>query len=282
MRRALGCGALLLAITAPPAAAQWTQGGIGRVWVKTAVFTQQTGTRFNFEGRRDTTWGLTNGQADSRAVFTDIIIGLHPKLDLWIQIPYLNLSFTSPAESLNSSGFGDVRGWIRWQVTTLNGGRTPISIRVGAKAPLGFSPLEAQRIPLGEGQWDLELFGEVGHSFWPVPAYAGIWLGYRARFADSQKLWDPGGKYVYLVESGVNPTSGTLLKVTLDGFVGRKWIVERIRVQTARKITTLQVGAAVRAREPVWLEGGIRIPLAGQEFPAGNQFVIGLSAALGR
>lgn len=270
--------AVLCAVAASPATAQWTQGEPGGVWVKSALFWQRTDEEFGASGERRKEF--TGGEANSRAVFTDVILGVLPTVDLWLQIPYLDLTFTSPTESLHTDGFGDARAWLRWQAVTLGRGSTPISLRVGAKAPLGFAPIDAQLIPIGEGQWDLEVFGEVGHSFWPAPAYAQAWLGYRVRLRDAEALKDPGDEAVFLVEAGGSPTAATLLKATLDGFVGGRWTVEGVRTSTSRKIVTLQVGGAIQPRKPVWLELDVRLPLAGRDFPAGAQYVVGLFAAL--
>jgi hypothetical protein len=262
---------------ASPAWAQWTQGKAGKVWLKSAMFWQRTGQEFDAVGNRRER--IDQGTSNSRAIFTDVIVGLHPRLDLWLQIPFLDLAFSSPAEDLHSRGFGDVRAWLRWQPVQL-GASTPLALRVGAKAPLGFSPLDVTIVPLGEGQWDLEVFGEIGHSFWPAPIYAELWAGYRARFANATTLKDPGGEYVFLLEGGVNPSTRTLLKATLDGFAGRNWIVEGIETSSSRRILTLQLGGAVQVVGPVWVEAGGRYPLAGRTFPAGAQLVLGLSGRL--
>jgi hypothetical protein len=266
--------ALLLTISSQ-AAAQWAQGRAGRVWAKTAVFLQKTDEQFSTVGERQA-W-LGDGESDARAVFTDIIVGLHPQVDLWVQIPYFDLSFDRPAiDELHTAGFGDIRAWLRWQFASLLGGSTPVALRVGAKAPIGDSPLDAEVIPVGEGQWDLEVFAEIGHSFWPVRAYVELWLGYRARFANTESDIDPGGEYVYLAEAGVQPSQGSLLKVTVDGLVGRRFVQEGFRTNTKRRILTFQFAGAVRTG-PVWPEFGVRIPVSGQLFPAGPQFVFAVS-----
>ena len=262
---------------ASPASAQWTQGKAGRVWVKSALFWQRTGQEFDAVGNRRER--IDQGTSNSRATFTDVIVGLHPQLDLWLQIPYLDLAFSSPAQDLRSRGFGDVRAWLRWQPVRL-GASTPLALRVGAKAPLGFSPLDVTIVPLGEGQWDLEVFGEVGHSFWPAPVYAELWAGYRARFANATTIKDPGGEYVFLLEGGVNLSTRILLKATLDGFAGRNWIVEGVETSSSRSILSLQLGGGVKVVGPVWVEAGGRYPLAGRTFPAGPQLVLGLSGRL--
>ncbi len=265
----------LLVITPIHASAQWAQGRAGRVWAKTAVFLQKTDEQFGPIGERQV-W-LGNGESDARAIFTDIIVGLHPRIDLWLQIPYYDLRFDRPAiGELQTDGFGDIRAWLRWQFASLLGGSTPVALRVGAKAPIGDSPLDAEVIPVGEGQWDLEAFAEIGHSFWPVPAYAELWLGYRARFANTDNDIDPGGEYVYLAEVGVQPSQGTLLKATVDGLIGRGFVQEGFPIATKRRILNVQFAGAVRTG-PVWPEVGVRIPLSGRLFPAGPQFVFALS-----
>jgi hypothetical protein len=247
------------------------------VWIKSALFWQDTDEEFGPAGERRRR--IDQGVADSRAIFTDIIVGVIPALDLWVQIPYLNLRFTSVAEDLHSAGLGDLRAWVRWQPFSLGSGSTPIAVRAGAKAPLGFAPLDVTIIPLGEGQWDLELFGEIGHSFWPIPAYAELWLGYRTRFANQTTAKDPGAEYVVLAEAGFNPTAGTLVKATFDGFVGGNWIVEGVETATSRRIFILQFEGALRLLRRIWLEGGVRLPVAGRNFPAGPQLVVALSSA---
>ena len=264
-----------LLVVPTPAAAQWTQGGPGRLWVKSALFVQKTSDRYTAIGRREPYF--TNGEADSKALFTEFILGLRPDLDLWVQVPYFDLTFRDDVQTLSKTGVGDVRAWLRWNVTKLNGGSTPITIRAGAKAPLGDSPIDAQLIPLGEGQWDIEAFGEIGHSFWPVPAYAIAWLGYRVRFENTEQFNDPGNEFVFLGEAGINPTPWTFVKATIDGFRGEPITRDGVVTASQRRITTLQFTGATRTG-PVWPEFGVRIPLAGQEFPAGVQFVLGMSA----
>ena len=117
------------------------------------------------------------------------------------------------------------------------------------------------------------------HSFWPVPVYAILWLGYRVRMENSEQFIDPGNEFVFLGEAGVNPTPDTFLKATFDGFRGERREVDGILTGTQRRIATLQFTGAVRTG-PVWPEVAVRIPISGQEFPAGVQFVFGASAQI--
>lgn len=258
------------------AEAQWTQGAAGKIWVKSALFIQQTDEHYDEFGVREP-WDF-QGESDAMAVFTDIIVGLHPRIDLWAQIPILDLGFRSTSIDDTRTGIGDVRAWLRWNVTSLSGA-TPISIRAGAKLPVGDSPVSAQVIPLGEGQWDFETWAEIGHSFWPAPVYAELWLGYRFRFANDELVRDPGEEFAWLGEVGVQPTPWSLVKTTFDGLRGGRVRQDGVLAINQRRISTLQFVGGIKTG-PIWPEFGVRVPVAGRDFPAGLQWVIGGSAQI--
>ncbi len=274
MRRA-AAGAAILLLAAGPALAQWTRGAPGGTWAKTAFFRQNTSQEFSATGERRER--IDQGIADSRVLFTDFAVGLHRRLDLWLQVPYMDLRFENLVDTLQSTGIGDVRGWLRFQAIS---GSWPVTVRTGFKAPVGFNSVDVLTIPVGDGQWDLEFWGEVGHSFWPFPAYWVLWLGYRVRLENEEFAKDPGGEYTFLTEAGWNPTNWTLAKVTLDGFVGRNWVVENVQTGFSRRLLTLQLTGGVRAGF-VWLEAGGRLPLAGRNITAGAQLVVALSFSAG-
>ncbi len=279
MRRLALSALALSAVHVTPVRAQWTQEVPGRVWVKTAVFIQNTDRRYDAAGK-EAPW-LDGGVSDATAVFTDIIVGVTPKIDFWLQVPFFDLRFSRAlGDRLETTNFGDLRFWGRYQISKFAGGRLPVAIRVGAKAPVGSSPLDAEIIPVGEGQWDVEAIGEAGYSFWPAPVYSLVWFGYRARFKNDEKKKDPGGEWVYLAEAGVTP-GRWLFKATLDGLEGRAWIVEGIKVPgAARRIGTLQLGGGFRLAGSLWTEAGLRFPLYGKNFPKGKQFIFGFSTRL--
>ncbi|MFQ5704383.1 MAG: hypothetical protein ACE5HT_10200 [Gemmatimonadales bacterium] len=276
---------LAIIVFAQPAAAQWTQGAPGRTWVKVAYLRQSTDRRFNELGDDDDF--LPKATSDARAIFIDVITGLHRNVDLWVQASFFDLRFNQKG-TLGAKGdtlrsgleIGDVRWWLRWKLTDL-GGSTPIAIRVGAKAPIGTSPLDARTVPAGEGQWDFEGWGEIGHSFWPLPIYSIAWVGYRARLKNTNKQKDPSGEYAFLTEVGVNPTSRTLLKVTTDGLFGRAWTVEGLKVSNAtRRLLSTQLSGSVNVVKDLWAEVGVKFSISGRNFPNGAQLVTSLSTKL--
>ena len=281
MRRAAPAALALFLLSPGSLSSQWTQGTAG-IWIKSALFVQVTDKRYDPVGNR-VPW-IDGGESDARALYTDVIVGLTPRMDIWLQLPFFDLRFKRAAGDLRTTGFGDIRLWGRYQVARLADGRLPLAIRAGVKAPVGSSPLDAEIIPVGEGQWDLEGFAEGGYSFWPAPLYAVLWLGYRARLANDTQQKNPGGEWVLLAEGGATPGNRILLKATLDGFRGRSWVIERLSVPgAARRTLTLQLGGGFRVSGGLWAEGGVRLPLLGRNFPAGKQWVLGVSAqAVGR
>jgi len=101
-------GVALALVAASPAEAQWTQGEVGGLWVKTAAFWQRTTERFGESSQRQEWFG--SGQSDARALYTDIIVGVHKKVDVWFQVPFFDLRFDNAADSLRTAaGSSDTR-----------------------------------------------------------------------------------------------------------------------------------------------------------------------------
>ena len=74
--------------------------------------------------------------------------------------------------------------------------------RFTAKVPVVDFPIDAEVIPVGEGQWDYEAWLEAGASFWPIPAYGVLWRGHRWRATNNEATRDPGDEYAFLAELG--------------------------------------------------------------------------------
>jgi len=68
------------------------------------------------------------------------------------------------------------------------------------------------RVPLGNGQYDVELKLLYGLSLWPyLPGYCGVEGGYRWRFSD------PSDEFRYLIEFGMDLPMEMYGRVKLDG-----------------------------------------------------------------
>jgi Putative MetA-pathway of phenol degradation len=264
-----------VACYASPATAQWPAGR-GGYWVKVSGFLHQTKDQYRSNGEK-LPFLNSNAEATSKAVFVDALIGITDHLDFWAQVPYFDLNFNDDADNRHSSGVGDIRLSARYNLFKLRGGSIPISVRFTAKIPVVDFPIDAEVIPVGEGQWDYEAWLESGISFWPIPAYGVLWLGHRWRTKNEDTTRNPGNEIAILAELGgtlKGPLGG---KIVLDAIYGQNGSLQGINVSgDKREITYLQPALTYQLSPSLSIEAGSRIPLAGKNFPAGPQFTVGI------
>ena len=275
----LGTAAVALfaaAVFVSPLAAQWPAGK-GKYWTKLSVFPQTATEQYRSSGEKRP-FLAANAKARSSAVFIDALVGVTDRADVWIQVPYFNLDFNDDVDDRHSSGVGDVRLSARYNLFGLRGGSVQVTGRFTTKIPVVDFPIDAEVIPVGEGQWDHEAWLEVGASFWPIPAYGVLWLGRRWRQINTETTRDPGDKFALLAEVG-----GTLAgvpiggKIVLDAIFGSSGSVQGIKVSDdEREIIYLQPTLNYQLTPSFLVEGAARVPLRGQNVPAGPQFMIAL------
>jgi len=201
--------ACLLAHPVPLFAGAWTLPE-GEVWGKLTYFQQQTrewylatpefagGQPYPAGARRPYRFG---GRYSSRAVFLEASYGIADWLEAGVQFPYFDqqLEDDTRLEPPAEAGFGDLRFSLRWRVL-----REPLvfTLKGALKAPTGDFRNEDGLIPVGEGQWDLDLMAQVGRSFWPLPLYGNLDLGYRVRLENARVAQDPGDEWLFEAEVG--------------------------------------------------------------------------------
>jgi hypothetical protein len=257
----------LLAIPCP-GAAQWVNGP-GEGWVDFTVYLQDTRETYELDGvRRDI---FADGRARTLSTFLTASLGLIRGLDAWVQIPFHRLRFDDAGGERLSSGLGDPRLHVRIDPTFLRAPELPlpVALRGGVKLDGGDFDVDAEIIPLGEGQRDWELLLEVGQSFHPRPLWASGWIGHRWREENVVAARNPGNEWFWWLSGG-----GTLreiqLQVALEGIRGDPWVIQGITVPTARR-QILQVQPSLG----VGLLGGhfslgTRTTLSGRNLPAGT------------
>ena len=222
---------------------------------------------FNEDGRSVTTSLILNG-----------VIGIYRGIDVWAQLPVHRLSFNDIAAERESFGLGDPRIYLRVGPgvfgTDLG---IPIALRGGVKFPVGDFPVDSEIVPLSEGQTDLELILESGYSFYPIPVYTTVWIGYRWRFTNDEIERKPGNELFGYVAVG-GEYSKLTWKLALEGQMGQKWEsftgTRIILAESQRELVQIQPALGWKLGEGV-VELGTRIPIAGRNLPAGPALFMG-------
>jgi len=223
-----------------------------------------------------------HGKSTARAIFIEVFYSLTGWWDVGLQVPYFHQSFTDDQDVFFSSkrqktGISDIRVSTKYRLLL-----HPIvaAVTVGVKIPTGKFEVDQNLegiISVGEGQWDIDLIVHAGRSFWPVPLYLNAEVGYRIRRENRTILRDPGDEWIFTGEVGGNIHPRIQGMVKLDGIRGKSATIYGVRVAgDSREILYLAPTLALKPfiDGPI-LEGGVRFSLAGRNFPAGVQFVIG-------
>ncbi|KPJ75445.1 MAG: hypothetical protein AMS19_13950 [Gemmatimonas sp. SG8_23] len=277
MRRALSAALVGLLAAAVPASGQWPAGA-GNFWGKVSFFHHQTTEQFRADGEKKP-FINTGAESISQAIFLDLNVGVTDRLDLWLQAPYYDLEFNDAAGDRKSTGIGDVRLSARYNLFQLREGSLPVSARFTTKFPVNEFPIDAEIVPVGEGQFDFEAWLEGGLSLWPLPAYSVVWVGYRWRLENSKTTRKPGNELVFLAELGGTELVGGLGgKVVLDGIFGEPGAIQGVQLGSVdeREILYLAPTLFYSLTPSTLLEVGVRIPLQGKNYPAGAPMQIGL------
>ena len=201
-------------------------------------------------------------------------------VDAWAQFSFQRLEFDDLVGMRTSTGFGDVRLYVRTSPLRLLGMTTPLAIRAGVKLPVGDFDVGSNMIPLGDGQRDWELMLELGPSFYPAPTYVMGWIGYRWREEATEDARDFGDERFFYaaVGGGAGPIG---YKVGLEGWYGGTPVFSGVETpgekrEMARFHPSLLVPAG-----PGQVEIGMRWPLAGKNLPAGKDLVLGYFTRVG-
>ncbi len=264
----------LAVLSVGSARAQWTEAARSG-WVQIAAYSHRTSDRFDELGNKT---GLFNegGRSATTSLILTGVVGLHKGIDIWAEAPVHRLVFNDVVERRRSSGLGDPRFHIRigHTLTGLDLGPWAVAVRAGVKLKLGEFPIDSEIIPLTEGQRDTELILEVGRSFWPRPLYAMAWLGYRWRSENRAVRRHPGDERFFLAAVGGSFSSWTW-KVTLEAMDGDPSELFGIAVRSSRREFLHVLPSVGRRLGSGAVEGGVRLPVAGRNLPAGPAVFVG-------
>ena len=276
-------GLILLGAAADVGAGAWTLQR-GQFWSKLTYFQQHTEEWYVGKGRG--TPGTRapydfEGQYESRAVFFEGLYGVTDRLDFGLQVPYFDQSFANIAfaEPRTDTGLSDIHALAKFRLLAKP---LVLAFKAGIKMPTGEFKNEDGLIPVGEGQWDFDFVGQVGRSFWPLPLYGNIDLGYRVRTRNEQIDRDPGDEWFLNAEVGYQLVRQLMLVGKCEVLRSSPAIVFGGIEAEIKRITYLTPALLYAVGHRTTVEAAVRFSLNGRNFPAGRQFVLGLATTLGK
>jgi len=252
--------------------AQWLEPP-GEGWIDLSLYHQETREAYDSRGTGRPFAG--SGHAVSTSAFLTIAGGLAPGLDAWLQVPYQRLRYDDVVDDRLRTGIGDTRFYLRSAPLRYLGIDLPVAVRAGVKEPVGDFRVDAEMIPLGDGQRDWEVMAELGHSFHPTPAYVSGWIGYRWRELNEETGRDFGDEAFLLVQGGLSsgPWSVELVAEGLETVTDPTVLGLTIESLKRRLVTVApSVGLSMG---PGTVELGARFTLDGKNLPAGHALTAG-------
>ena len=257
-----------------PALGQWIEPP-GTGWAHLQVSHHETEMRFDEDGET-----VPYFTANARSVTTTVrlsgVLGLVRGLDVWADVPYHRLEFNDAIQNRRSTGLGDPRLYIRAGPSIAGVDDLPITIalRAGSKFPVGTFNVDAEVIPLSEGQRDWELLLELGKSLHPWPAYVMAWFGYRWRTTNETTGLKPGNERFFYAAAGGDIRPFTW-KLSVDGYFGRPTQFSGLVLGEERRALVQLIPTVGMQVGPGALEAGARVPVHGRSVPAGVTFTLG-------
>ncbi len=262
----------LSGIPAGGVSAQWISPP-GEGWVDLTLRHQDTRERFDLDGtRRDI---FAEGRAVTWSAFLTGNVGLLQGTDLWVELPVHRLRFDDAGGERESSGVGDPRIFLRAGPELLGLPPWPVALRGGVKLDVGDFDVDAEVIPLGEGQRDWELLLELGRSLHPRSLWTMGWVGHRWREANPAAQRTPGDEWFWWWSLG-GEAGPVAWRMSLEGLSGGVWTLEGgIRPpSTRRRFRQAMVDAGV-GLGPGTVRLGLEVPVSGRNLPAGAAVSVG-------
>ena len=242
-----------------------------RAWGQISVFHQETTERYFLDGNR--TPYFFEGRNRTTGLFLDLRYGMTDRIEIVAQLPVFRLQFDDLADRRRSTGLGDLRVATRWN---LRKGSTVATLGAAIKFPTGEFVNDAEVVPVGEGQYDVDITAEAGHSFWPRPAYVSGLAGYRLRGANRVNGISPGDEFFWSLEGGHRIVSRLGVKGVARGLHGQRSTSFGLEIQTLkREIIYVQPGLVWELAPERGIELSLPFTVRGRNWPAGVSVGLG-------
>ncbi len=243
-----------------------------RTWAQINVLRQDTTERYFLTGERIPYF--FEGRNRTTAAFLDVRHGISDRLELSVQMPFYRLQFDDLADRRSSTGPGDLRLTARW--SWLAKGSTVATVGATVKFPTGEFVNDAEVVPVGEGQYDVDFTAEAGHSFWPRAAYATVLAGYRVRTRNEENGISPGDEFFWSVEGGHRIVSRLSVKAVIRALHGQRSTSFGLEIPTLkREVVYLQPGLVWDLGADRGIELALPFTVKGRNWPAGLAASVG-------
>ena len=187
-------------------AGAWTQKKNG-AYVRSAVNYYYANENFDQDGNRDDMAGSGRFQDINANVYCEY--GLTDTITFITSLYYKYLGYEDNTIEMKSYGIGDIDLGAKYKF--FEGTPGVFSVQTLIKIP---AYDEEDRLPLGNGQTDIEARLLYGRSLWPnVPGYVNGEIGYRFR------LEEPSDEFRYLLEFGLDFSQQWYSRIKLDGIL---------------------------------------------------------------
>jgi hypothetical protein len=161
-----------------------------------------------FDRDGDRTDFALNGEFRDINLGNYIEYGLSNSVTLINSLYYKSIRKVDDSKKIKTYGIGDIDLGVRLKVS--EGSWGILSTQTIVKIPEAYD--KDKELPLGNGQYDVELRFLYGRSLWPhIPGYCNFEIGYRLRF-DA-----PSDELRYLAEFGMDFSKNSYGRIKLDG-----------------------------------------------------------------
>lgn len=269
---------------APGAVSGQGVGGLfpGQGWVQASVFSLDTRRQFGTDGSTEPYFA--DGRLQLESFLLTGAVGVVTGLEVWAQGAVHTAKYEDVAGSIQRTGLGDVRLWVRAgpRLVGIFESDLPVwvGVRAGVKLPGSDFPLDRTVIPLSEGQADVELALEVGRVLVDGRIAVQTWVGHRWRGRNETVGVKPGDEWFGYASAAaaVGPLQVRLAAQFLEG---SPYETFGLRPPSSRRELLSLYPSLATALGPGTIEVGAQAPITGRNLPTGTALTLAYTVGFG-
>lgn len=223
------------------------------------------------------------GDAVTTSLYVTTVAGISHGMEVWFQLPVHRVRYRDNSRDDSRIAIGDPRFSLRIGGELLGLDALPVSIRAGIKLPGSEFPVDADLVPVSDGQTDFEVAVEAVHVLaGAYPLQLSSWAGYRWRFEDTKRGRKPGDeRFARLGAGGPVGAAGSRLRWQLaaEGLWGEPFEALGLAPRNSRR-TLVQILPSLgwRLRDSgAEVEVTGRFSVDGRNLPSGPALTAGFT-----